>query len=98
MFYGNINFQVWLISEAPEKYCIASMLRSGISAHPLVSTLVHHVNLRFVRGGRLMAFNSKWKTVDFDCVHPTITDTISSSILSFDKQIVGWPFLYSRLS
>ena len=43
-------------------------------------------------------FNSEWKNVDFDCVHATITDAISSSILSFTKQIVKWSFLYSRLS
>ena len=30
------------------------MLRDGISAHALVSTLGHYVNLRFVRGGWLM--------------------------------------------
>ena len=35
-------------------YCIAAMLRGGINAHALVSTLGHYVNLRFVRGGWLM--------------------------------------------
>ena len=78
-------------------YCIAAMLRNGISAHTQISTLAQCVSLRFIRERWLILFKQKWKTVDFDCFHPTVTEAIASSALSFESQVVGWLLLFSRL-